>query len=106
MEALQVIANRTKRIDKFIAIAMPIAILIGAGYWIYLNVYRPYVKIVEIDYKKGIATVKIGTKERHIYKGSITAAGGGWGVRFGPYGYDEEPNRIELVKDDLVYRVF
>lgn len=105
METVQVLTQQTKRLNKFIAIATPIAIVVGGAFWYYQNVWRPNVKVVQVDYETGIAIVTIGRKRKTILAGSVTSAGGGWGVRFAPFYSDEKPTRIELVKNDLVYRV-
>lgn len=104
MQVIEKIESGIKPLARIAAVAGVFAGL-GVVYWFFMdNIYRPSVKIVSVDYKKGIAVLDMAGKIRTLYTGSKLSAGGHWGVQFsGPiFG---EYNRVELVKDDITYQV-
>lgn len=100
-EIISAIKKNTSFLSKFIAVAAPIAALAYGVHWYFDNIWRPDVQLVSVDYDKKIATFKILGKERVLYAGSTIGAGFGWGVRFS----GEDESRIELVKNDLTFKI-
>lgn len=104
-EILNQISRRTSLLNKVVAVFGPIAIAIGGVLWYFNNVWRPKVNLVTVDYEKQTATLNINGKDRVLYAGSTISAGFGWGVRFGNSSYmNDNYDRVELVKNDLVYK--
>lgn len=86
------------------ALAGGISIVGGAIWFIRSNVWRPAIVIDSIDYANGIAQLHINGIPRTLYKNATLSAGAVWGVRFNGIN-PQIPDRIELVKNDLVYEV-
>lgn len=104
-EILHKFSQRTSFLNKIVAVFGPIAVVIGGALWYMNNVWRPKVNLVTVDYDKKTATLNINGKDRVLYAGSTVSAGFGWGVRFGKPSYmNENYDRIELVKNDLVHK--
>ncbi len=78
---------------------------LGVLYWFFMdNVYRPTVKIISVDYEKGIAVVEMAGTVRTLYSGSKLSAGGHWSVQFSGPDFGKY-TRVELVKNDITYQV-
>ena len=92
---------------KTAAIAAAVTAL-GAGYVFVLNyIYKPSVEILEADFVKGTARIKVkGLFPQIISIDGDTIYGiiGDWGVRFGTLLIDGKLiyNRIELVRKQMV----
>ena len=97
----------SKAINKFnvfITIATIIS-LAATGYWYFRNkLWRPKVSVLSVDWETGMAMVEVGNKQKQLYAGSPLSAGADWAVKFSnsPDG-DEQPDRIELVRNDVVF---
>jgi hypothetical protein len=92
---------------KTAAIAAAVTAL-GAGYVFVLNfVYKPSVEVLEVDFIKGTARIKV----KGLFSKIITIDGdtiygiiGDWGIRFGTLVVEGKTtyNRIELVRKQMV----
>jgi hypothetical protein len=102
-QILQKISNRTSVLNKVIAVALPIGVLITGAFWYLDNIWHPTVELLNVDYDKKTATLRINGHDRVLYAGSTISAGFGWGVQFGGFTTDEY-NRIEIVKNDIVHK--
>lgn len=102
-EILTKIGNRTKTLNKIIAVVGPVAIAIGGVFWYFNNIWKPSVKIIEADYEKLFATINVNGKTRILYAGSTINAGWGWGIKFASAD-GIKYNRIELVKNELTFK--
>jgi len=99
------ISKATDTIIKLAAVVGAITVIAG-GYTFYLNnLWRPVVKVLEVDFTKGTAKVQLenGTVI-DIYGDALFMIGGDWGIKFGgkivdgKFGYD----RLELTKKGMV----
>lgn len=90
-------------------VALTVAAVIGvlSTAWFYYKnkIWRPTVIIKKVDWTIGYASLLIENKTKDLYAGSQTSAGGDWAIRFAnsPDG-DNLPDRIELVKNNIVYK--
>jgi hypothetical protein len=99
------ISKTTDTIIKLAAVVGAITVIAG-GYTFYLNnLWRPIVKVVEVDFAKGIAKVQLenGTIV-DIYGDAVFMIGGDWGIKFGGKVTDGkfEYDRLELTKKGMV----
>lgn len=108
MDPIQKVESSIKPLARVAAVAGVVAGL-GAIWWFFLDsIYHPSVKILDVDYTKGIANIEYKdyfgrTKKQTLYSGSTISAGGHWGVQFG--GPDNgDYNRVELLKNDITYK--
>ena len=100
---LNQLKKKTGFLSKAVAVITPIAIIVGGAVWYMNNIWRPAVALTAVDFEKKIATLTINGKTRVLYAGSTINAGFGWGVRF-MGSVTDEYDRIELVKNELVYK--
>ena len=106
------IQNGAKPLAKWAAFITTIGVFGGALWFIYQNVWKPKVRIINVNYKEGTAIVGVSNitgveKVKNIYGSSIVSAGAGWGVRLAGNvkpDYTIDGNRIELIKNNLVYQ--
>lgn len=79
----------------------------GGAYWFYKNnLWRPKVSVINADYDKGVADISVNGQTKRLYVNSTLWAGGDWGIRFGSITLsngNQYPNRIELVRNALVF---
>jgi hypothetical protein len=72
------------------------------------NIQKPKVEIIDTDYKKGVANLKINGREFTLRGDSSYLIEGDWGIRFGTT-FDKTANtnynRIELLKRGMVYKI-
>ena len=72
------------------------------------NIQKPKVEIIDTDYIKGIANLKINGKDFILRGDSSYLIEGDWGIRFGTT-FDKTAktnyNRIELLKRGMVYKI-
>jgi hypothetical protein len=83
---------------------------IGSFYsFIQNNIWTPSINIVSVDYQKAIAQINYKsifgkTEKITVYGNATFVIGGNWGIRFGTT--ETNYNRIELVKQGMVYEYF
>jgi hypothetical protein len=108
MEFRNNLSKTSKALINVAAVVGAITVIAG-GYTFYLNyIWKPKVEISEVDFTKGIATVKLGNlfkKTVQIEGDSTYELGGDWGVRFGHTIVEGKTyyNRLELVRKNMVY---
>lgn len=72
------------------------------------NIWKPKVEVIDVDYSKGIANLKINGKPFVLRGDSSYLIGFDWGIKFG---FDILPDgkrvydRIELLKRNMVHKV-
>ena len=72
------------------------------------NIWKPKVEVIDVDYKKGIANLKINGKPFTLRGDSSYLIGFDWGIKFG---FDITPDgkrvydRIEILKRNMVHKV-
>ncbi len=93
-------------LQTFLLIVTPAATVVLAYVWYRKNIWRPDVQLLSADYQQGTAIVKVDDKEITIRVGSTVSVGGGFGIRMGGSQCGSVCNysRVELVKDNLVYK--
>lgn len=85
---------------------------VAAGLWVGWQIFNvvknyywhPHVRVLSVDYAKGIAELEIQGKPVTLYRNSTVSAGYNWGVRFNGSAANTV-NRIELVNNDMVRAV-
>lgn len=97
------VSKGTKLLIKGASIAAAV-ITLGAAYSFFLNyVYRPQVEVVEADFDKGTAKIKVKglfPREFNIQGETLYQIFGDWGIRFASS--RTAYNRIELVRKGMV----
>jgi len=72
------------------------------------NIQKPKVEVIDTDYTKGIANLKINGRDFILRGDSSYLIEGDWGIRFGTT-FDKKAstnyNRIELLKRGMVYKI-
>jgi hypothetical protein len=81
--------------------------LINGYSWYMNNIWHPEIKIVTIDYKKGVAELLVNGKKFGLKGNSAYLIGYDWGVRFGTThkGGVQVYDRIEVLKRNMVHAV-
>ncbi len=102
-DILNSLKRNTSTISKIVAVMAPIAAVVYGIHWYLDNVWEPSIKLGDVSYEKKVATIIVNGSERVLYAGSTISARFGWGVRFGGIN-PEEPDRIEVVRNDLTYK--
>lgn len=78
--------------------------IVGSCYLLYKNnIWHPHVELIKYDPQAG-ATVVIDGKKIEVKPNQTVYAGGIWGVRLN--GDAKEITRLELVKNNLVYKTY
>jgi hypothetical protein len=109
--ALEKIENGVKPLARWAALFSSLAVFGIIGWFWYTHAWKPKVALSNIDYEKGTADVSISDvlgrfHDHKLFAGSAVSAGGGWGVRFsGDNPISTKFNRIELVKNNLTFKV-
>jgi len=78
--------------------------IVGSGYFLYRNnIWIPQVDVIKYDPQVG-AVVVVNAKKMIVKENQTIHAGGMWGVRLS--GDDEQITRLELLKNNLVYKTY
>jgi hypothetical protein len=83
--------------------------VIAGGYTFYLNhLWKPKIEVLEVDFEKGKAKVKMGGnwgKILDIDGDTLFLLAGDWGIKFGTILQDGKTvyDRLELVRKGMVY---
>lgn len=99
--------NQSKIVLKVVAIATVITALGGAYYFFINNVWKPNVKVLNVDFENGFATVEMPFGRKvNIYGDSPFLINGEWGVQFGTIKKDGKVSyeNLQLQKNGLVER--
>lgn len=100
------------KLGKTSEVVLKVAGIIGAitviagGYTFYLNnIWKPTVKVLDVDYAGGVAELQYGNTVIVLTGDATYLIGGDWGVRFGSTHINGQTiyNRIELTKKGMVY---
>jgi len=85
-------------IIKVAAIVGAVTILAGAYSYYINNIWIPKVEILDVDFSKAFAKVKIGTREIYIYGDATFMLNtfGDWGIKFGSSKSSNTYDRLEL----------
>ncbi len=101
----------TKSTLKIFSVVVTILGGIGVAFMAYTHwrneIWKPKVKVLDVDFGRGSANFEIGDKKIHLVGDSTVAIASDWGIRFGSnYNSDGRKffDRIELVKKGLVYQ--
>lgn len=98
---LETLKRRTSTLNTIVMIVTPVAFIIGGIIWYEQNIWQPKVSVTSVDWVAGTANLVVNGKEKLLYQGSTQNAGFNWGVRFA----GENNDRLELVKNDLTYKI-
>jgi len=72
------------------------------------NISKPRVEVMDKDFEKGVANLKINGKDFVLRGDSSYLIDGDWGIRFGTTfnkTSNTNYNRIELLKRGMVYKI-
>lgn len=97
--------KESKIVLKVVAIATIFTALGGAYYFFINNVWKPNVKVLNVDFDNGFATVELPFgKKVDIYGDSQFLINGDWGVKFGSINKEGKVSyeNIQLLKHGLV----
>lgn len=98
------IAKHRRVIEWIVIIAGGFSVITGA-YWFYrTNIWIPRITIKNVDYKNGTANITIEGIDKYLLNNYSLTAGGNWGIRFNGQTAGK-PDRIELVKNGITYRL-
>lgn len=100
-----VLAKESKLILQIVAVATIITAL-GGGYYFFINnFWKPKIKVLDVDFVNGFATLQLPFgKKIDMYGDSQFLIGGSWGVKFGTINKAGKVSyeNIQLLKDGLV----
>ena len=71
------------------------------------NLWEPKIEVLDVDYNKGVAKLKINGREFILRGDSSYLIGFDWGIKFGytPVGNARIADRIEVLKRGMVHKV-
>lgn len=89
------------------AIIAAILALINGYSWYMNNVWHPEIKILNVDYKNGVAELLVNGKPFGLKGDSSYLIGYDWGVRFGTTNRANNTvyDRVEILKRGMVHAV-
>lgn len=111
MTTSEAISSGRSYVSKTSDVIIKIAAIVGAAtvlagaYTYYLNnIWRPDVEIMDIDFSRAVARVKVGKREIYIYGDAtfMVNSFGDWGIRFGSSKSSNVYDRLELTKKGMV----
>ncbi len=91
-------------LNKLAAFITTVSIIGGAYYYYRTTIWYPKLTVLNIDWEKGIATIRKKSKTYILYKNQTLAVGGDFGIKFSG-DTDDNIDRIELYKNFLTYEV-
>lgn len=97
--------KENKIVLKVVAVATVITALAGAYFFLLNNVWKPNIKVIQVDFDNGFATLELPFgKKIEIYGDSQFLIGGSWGVKFGTInkGGKASYENLQLLKNGLV----
>lgn len=100
----------TKTILKIFSVIVTVLGGISIGFVAYGHwkdkIWKPKVKILDVDFNTGEAHFEIDGETKTLIGESTIAIAADWGIRFGSTFADGKKsyNRIELVKNNMVYQ--
>src|SRR5438105_2810889 len=97
------VSKQLGTLGRVAAVILAITAIAGGISFYRNNIWRPTVKVINVNWDAQTATVLIGNKQKTLYGNSVLSAGAKWGIRFGFT--NNNPDRVELVQDDLVYKI-
>lgn len=101
----KVYVSKTSDVIIKIAAFVGAITIIGGAYSYYLNnIWRPDVEIQTIDFQRGVAVVRVGNQVIDVFGDStfLIKSAGNWGIRFGTSKFNNDYDRLELVKNGMV----
>lgn len=99
------LVKQTNTIIKVAAFFAAITAIAGGYSFFVNNVWKPSVKVISVDFERGIALVELPFgKQLQMIGSSEFLIGGDWGVKFGTTIINGKTiyDRIELVKKGMV----
>lgn len=91
-------SKQTETIIKTASIIGAILVLVGAYTFYINNVWKPKLEVLEVDYGRPYAKVKInGDKIIELWGNDVVSIRAGWGIKVG-----SENDKLELVKNGQV----
>ena len=91
-------SKQTKRIINIASVVGAILVIFGVHTFYINNIWKPKVKVLEVDYGRPYAKVQVnGDKVLELWGNDIVAIRAGWGIKVGL-----ENDKIELVKNGQV----
>ncbi len=91
-------------LNKIVGFVTIATVLAGAWYFYKTSIWKPKIKVISVDYVKGVATLDVNGIKKTLYKNQTLAVGGDYGVRFNGK-VEGETSWLELYKNSLTYSV-
>lgn len=104
-QAKDKLAKQTNTLIKVAAIFAAITAIAGGYNFFVNNVWKPSIKVLSVDFDRGVATLQLPFgKQIQMIGSSEFLIGGDWGVKFGTTVVNGRTmyDRIELVKKGMV----
>lgn len=101
------LSDAQKKIIGIASFSVALLALFNAWAFYKNNLWSPTIKIIDVDYKNGIANLLINNKPFILRGDSSFLIGYDWGIRFGAtqLGNKRVYDRIEVLKRSLVHKV-
>lgn len=91
-------SKQTKTIINIASIVGAILVIVGVHTFYINNIWKPKIKVLEVNYGRPYAKVQInGSKIIELWGNDIVAIRAGWGVKVG-----SENEKIEIVRNGQV----
>ena len=107
-DLLTSVSNKSSFLSKFATVSLAIIAVVNLVNFLQNNVWKPTIEVINVDYAKGVANLKINGRDFVLRGDSTYLIASNWGIKFGttfeangnaPY------NRIELMKNSMVYKI-
>lgn len=107
-DLLTSVSSKSSVFSKVATISVMIIAFVNVVDFLKNNVWKPTIEVINVDYAKGVANLKINGRDFFLKGDSTYLIASNWGIKFGttfeangnaPY------NRIELMKNSMVYKI-
>lgn len=105
---LDTATSKSSLLTKIATLSLTIIAIANVVAFYKNNIQKPDVTLVDVDYEKGVANLKINERDFVLRGDSAYLINGDWGIRFGTTfnkANNSNYNRIELLKKGMVYKI-
>ena len=105
---LDTATKKSSTLSKIATLSVTIIAIVNIIAFYKNNIQKPKVEVIDKDYEKGIANLKINGRDFVLRGDSAYLIDGDWGIRFGTTfnkANNSNYNRIELLKKGMVYKI-
>ncbi len=107
-DLLTSVSSKNSFLSKFATVSLAVIAVVNLINFLQNNVWKPTIEVINVDYPKGVANLKINGRDFVLRGDSTYLIASNWGIKFGTtfdVGGNAPYNRIELMKNNMVYKI-